>query len=138
MPASFAQMPRVSQHPFRHFVVAVTLALVTALPFSLMARTPEATQDLDAAQAAVLRAEAADADQYAAESLVRAKSTLRQAQAALAARKAADASGLARLAAAEADFAHARSRQAALEAELLRKRSEIAELRQRLGLGSTP
>jgi hypothetical protein len=114
--------------------------LVTLLTFPCMAlaRDPLPSQEIDIAKAAVLRAEAADADQYAAEALLRSRTTLSQAQAALAARKAADAVGLARLAAAEADFAHARSRAAAQQSELVLKRQEIADLRRRLGLEATP
>lgn len=96
------------------------------------------THEVDAAQAAVLRAEGADADQYAAEALLRAKNALGQAQTAMAARKNADAAGLAQLAAAEADYAYARSREASLQTELGRRRAEIAELRQRLGIEGTP
>lgn len=140
MSASFAQMPRVPQHPHPRFRTAWALMLVTLLTFpcAAVARDPLPTQEIDIAKAAVLRAEAADADQYAAEALLRSRTTLSQAQAALAARKAADAVGLARLAAAEADFAHARSRAAAQQSELALKRQEIADLRRRLGLEATP
>lgn len=140
MPASFAQMPRPTQHPSQPFRGAFAAALVILLTFPgpAPARTPLPTQELDMAQSAVLRAEAADADQYAAESLLRAKTALGQAQTALAARKNADAIALARLAAAEADYAHARSREAAQQGELARRRAEIAELRQRLGMEATP
>lgn len=140
MPASFAQMPRSTQHPprpFRGGLVALLVILLT-FPALVPARSPLPTQELDAAQSAVLRAEAADAAQYAAEALLRAKTALGQAQSALASRKNADAIALARLAAAEADYAHARSREAAQQSELARRRAEIAELRQRLGMEATP
>jgi Domain of unknown function (DUF4398) len=133
-------MSRVPQHPHRWRCGAPVLALVIALTFSFFAsaRTPLPTQDLDTAQAAIARAEAADADQYAAEALLRAKNALSQAQAAATARKPADAIGLAQLAAAEADYAQARSRETSLQTELTRRRAEIVELRQRLGIEGTP
>lgn len=138
MPASFAQMPRSTQHPTRPLRCGLVALLVILLTFPALARSPLPTQELDAAQSAVLRAEAADAAQYAAEALLRAKTALGQAQSALASRKNADAIALARLAAAEADYAHARSREAAQQSELARRRAEIAELRQRLGMEATP
>ncbi len=140
MTPSFAQMPRVPQHPRRTCfgLAAVALVIVLTVPHFAAARTPSPTQDLGTAQAAILRAEAADADQYAAEALLRAKNALSQAQAAATARKPADAIGLAQLAAAEADYAQARSRETSLQTELTRRRAEIVELRQRLGIESTP
>jgi chromosome segregation ATPase len=140
MPASFAQMSRITQHPLLSRKAAHRALLVIALTFPIiaLARAPLPTHELDAAQAAVTRAETADADQYAADALLRAKTTLSQAQAALAARKTADATGLAQLAAAEADFAYARSREASLQSELARRRAEIIELRQRLGIEGRP
>lgn len=140
MTPSFAQMPRVPQHPDGARRRAVVVALVIALTFPavVFARTPVPTQDLDAAQAAISRAETADADQYAGEALLRAKNALSQAQAAAAARKPADAIGLAQLAAAEADYAQARSREASQQAELTQRRTEIIELRRRLGIEGAP
>jgi hypothetical protein len=140
MTPSFAQMPRVPQHPYAQRRSAALIGLVIALTFPLFvsARTPVPTQDLETAQAAILRAEAADADQYAGEALLRAKNALSQAQAAATARKPADAIGLAQMAAAEADYAQARSREASLQSELARRRAEISELRRRLGIESTP
>ena len=139
MAPSFAQLPRVPQLLRQRCFDAIAIALVIALTFPQFAaaRTPLPTHELGAAQAAVLRAEAADADQYAPDALLRAKNALSQAQAALAARKNADATGLAQLSAAEADYAHARSREASLQTELTRRRAEIAELRQRLGIEDT-
>lgn len=141
MPASFAQMPRVSQYPRRVRSLMRTALLVIALtfpvlfaPIAVAQRTPLPTHELAAAQSAVARAEGADAAQYAAEALLRAKTALGQAQAALAARKAADATGLAQLAAAEADYAYARSRDAIQRSELARRLAEIVDLRQRLGV----
>ena len=140
MTPSFAQMSRVPQHPHwrRYGASAIALVIVLTFPFCADARTPLPAQDLDTAQAAITRAEAADADQYAADALLRAKNALSQAQAAVTARKPADAIGLAQLAAAEADYAQARSRETSLQSELTRRRAEIVDLRQRLGIESTP
>jgi hypothetical protein len=139
MTSSFAQMPRIPQHLRQSRFDVIVIALVTVLTFSQLAaaRTPLPTHELGAAQAAVLRAEAADADQYAPDALLRAKNALTQAQAAIAARKNAEATGLAQLSAAEADYAHARSREASMQTEVTRRRAEIAELRQRLGIEGT-
>jgi hypothetical protein len=140
MTTSFAQMPRLPQHPYRPRLAVSMMLLVIALTFPIFAtaRVPLPTHELDAAQAAVQRAERADADQYAADALLRAKNALKQAQAAVSARKNADAAALAQLAAAEADFAYARSREASLHTELVQRRAEIAQLRQRLGIEATP
>lgn len=140
MTPSFAQMSRGPQHPdgMRRVTALVSLVIALTFPLFASARTPAPTQDLETAQAAILRAEAADADQYAAESLLRAKNALTQAQTAVAARKPADAIGLAQLAAAEADYAQARSRESSLQADLTRRRAEIVELRQRLGIEAAP
>ncbi len=140
MTSSFAHMLRIPQHLRQPRFDAIVIALVIILTFSQFAaaRSPLPNHALNAAQAAVLRAEGADADQYAPDALLRAKRALSQAQAAFAARKNADATGLAQLSAAEADYAHARSREASLQTELSRRRTEIAELRQRLGIEGAP
>jgi hypothetical protein len=116
------------------------MAFVTLLTLSSLAaaRGPVPAQEVETAQAAVLRAERADADQYAAEALLRARMALTQAQALLAAKKTADAIAQAQLAAAEADHAHARSLDVRLGTELQQRKSEIAELRQRLGVEAAP
>ena len=140
MPASFAQMSRVPQHPRKlpFFRIAGSLVIVLTLPVPAVAKTPPPTVDIDAAQAAVLRAERADADQYAGDALQRARAALSAAQAALSARKNDDAVAQARLAAAEADYAHARSRETAQQEELAQRRAEIADLRRRLGMEAAP
>lgn len=140
MPASFAYLRCVTQHPARgcrRFAATAFVTLLT-LSFAAAARGPVPAQEVETAQAAVLRAERADADQYAAEALLRARLALTQAQALLSAKKAADAIGQAQLAAAEADYAHARSLDARLGTELQQRRAEIAELRQRLGVEAAP
>ena len=140
MPASFAHLRFFPQLPVFRSVIAGGSFLVIAftVPFVASARNTLAPQEIEAAQAAVLRAEQADADQYAAEALLKARTALSQAQAALAARKNDDAEALARTAAAQADYAQARSRQATLQAELVSRRAEIAELQQKLGGEGAP
>lgn len=141
MPASFAYLRCVTQHPARGARGFAAMAFVTLLTLSsavTAARGPVPAQEVETAQAAVLRAERADADQYAAEALLRARMALTQAQALLAAKKAADAVAQAQLAAAEADYAHARSLDVRLGTELQQRKAEIAELRQRLGVEGAP
>ncbi|WP_238346078.1 DUF4398 domain-containing protein [Luteimonas saliphila] len=93
---------------------------------------------MNTAQQAVSRAADADADQYAADELGRARSLLAQAQAAMAAGRESDARDLATRSAALAGLASARSREAATEAELGQRRAEIADLRQRLRMEDAP
>lgn len=141
MPASFAYLRCVTQHPARRrhrIAAAVFVTFLTLCSTVVAARGPVPAQEVETAQAAVLRAERADADQYAAEALLRARLALTQAQALLAAKKAADAIDQAQLAAAEADYAHARSLDVRLGTELQQRKAEIAELRQRLGVEGAP
>lgn len=140
MPASFAYLRCVTQHPARgeHRFAAIAFVTLLTLSSAAAARGPVPAQEVETAQAAVLRAERVDADQYAAEALLRARLALTQAQALLSAKKAADAVTQAQLAAAEADYAHARSLDARLGTELQQRRAEIAELRQRLGVEAAP
>jgi len=140
MPASFAYLRCVTQHPAGGARGLAAMTFVTLLTLSTFAaaRGPLPAQEVEAAQAAVLRAERADADQYAAEALLRARMALTQAQALLAAKKTADAVAQAQLAAAEADYAHARSLDVRLASDLQQRKAEIAELRQRLGVEAAP
>lgn len=141
MPASFAYLRCVTQHPARgcrRFAATAFVTLLTLSSFAAVARGPLPVQEVETAQAAVLRAERADADQYAAEALLRARMALTQAQALLAAKKTADAIAQAQLAAAEADYAHARSLDVRLGTELQQRKAEIADLRQRLGVEAAP
>ncbi|HEY4530296.1 MAG TPA: DUF4398 domain-containing protein [Luteimonas sp.] len=108
--------------------------LVLALAMAGCASLPPPTAELSAAQQAVARADAADAQQYAVEDLERARTALSRAQAAMAAGKERDARTLAALSEASADLASARSAQAQADAELLQRRNEVAGLRQRLGM----
>lgn len=109
-----------------------TLCVVGALSLASCASLPPPTGELSAAQQAVSRADAADADQYAPAEFARARSALGQAQAAMSSGREADARSAALVAAAAADLALARSRQAVTENELAQRQSEISGLRQRL------
>lgn len=120
MRSSFAQ--------FRFLLLGVGLACA----LGACATLPPPTGELAAAQQAVVRAEGADADQYASEDIAMARSALAQAQAALANGRDDDARRLALAATVDADLAHARSREALANAELAQRRAEIADLQQRL------
>lgn len=122
MYSSFAQ--------FRILLAGAVLACAIAGCATL----PPPTGELAAAQQALSRAEAADADQYASEDLAVARTALSRAQAAMAAGQENDARNLALAAAADADLAHARSREALASAELAQRRAEIEELQGRLQL----
>jgi Domain of unknown function (DUF4398) len=163
MTASFAQIPLLSQPPRRDtatwlarwpvigltfptaracrrlvLIVSFGLLLISA-PVSQAADKPLApSPELVAAEAALARAESVDAQQYAADALLRARSTFGQAQAKWAERRKADAIALAQLAAAQADYAYARSRDAAVQADLGLRRNEIRELRVKLGIEGSP
>ncbi|TXH69412.1 MAG: DUF4398 domain-containing protein [Lysobacteraceae bacterium] len=139
MAQSFAHFLSVPQplHLLSSRVWRRWLVMMLTFPLLLGAKSLP-TEELATAQAAVTRAESVDADQYAAEALLRARTLLARAQAALTERRAAEAAEWARLAAAEADYAHARSREAATQAELAQRRSEIDELRRRLQMEQTP
>ncbi|MGO4260198.1 DUF4398 domain-containing protein [Lysobacter sp. TAB13] len=123
MPTSFAQ------------IRLPLLAAVLASGLAGCASTPPPTGDLSAAQQAVMRADDADADQYAPQDLAAARSALSGAQAAMSQGKDEDARRLALTAAAEADLAFAHSRETLTNAELNQRRAEIAELRRRLQSG---
>jgi hypothetical protein len=112
------------------------LAAVLASALAGCASTPPPTGELSAAQQAVMRADDADADQYAPQDLNAARSALSASQAALSQGKDEDARRLALTAAAEADLALARSREAKTSAELNQRRAEITELRRRLQAGA--
>ena len=124
---------------FAYFTYTLQACLAACLlALAGCATLPPPTAELAAAQQAVSRADAADADQHAAEALGQARQLLARAQAAMAAGNETDARSLALSAAADADLAHARSREAAANAEVIQRRREIAELRQRLQMEDTP
>lgn len=110
------------------------VALVLAFTLAACASLPPPTGELAAAQQAVSRADAADADQYAGTEIAAARSALARAQAAMSAGDDDEARRLALRATAEADLAHARSRAAAVRAMHAQRRGEVAELQARLGV----
>src|SRR6476646_733848 len=92
-------------HPsFAHFRFPL-LAGVLASTLAACASLPPPTAELAAAQQAVANAGDADADQYAADAIGRARDELAQAQAAMARGRDDDARGLAAAATADADYA---------------------------------
>jgi hypothetical protein len=109
----------------------LSMALVLASVSPAWAAPPP-TAELAAAQQAVSRADAADADHYAAQELAAARNELAQAQAAMAASEEKDARAFALAAAADGDLAYARSRAAQTHADLAQRRNEIDDLRRRL------
>ncbi|WP_261370165.1 DUF4398 domain-containing protein [Lysobacter antibioticus] len=111
------------------------LAAVLASALAGCASTPPPTGELSAARQAVMRADDADADQYAPQDLNAARSALSAAQAAMSQGKDEDARRLSLTASAEADLAYARSREAVVRAEFDQRQGEIAELRRRLQEG---
>lgn len=98
------------------------------------ASLPPPTSEIAAAQQAVDRAAAADADQYAGDAIARARSELAQAQAAMARGRDNEARDLAAATAVDADLAAALSVAARTRADYEQRRAEIGELRQRLQL----
>jgi hypothetical protein len=120
-------------------VIAASLVLSLTPPVAWAAGKPlPPSPELQAAEAALARAESVDAQQYAADALLRARSTFSQAQAQWAERRKPEAIALAQLAAAEADYAYARSREAAVQSDLRLRRGEIRELRAKLEIEATP
>ena len=102
------------------------------------ASLPPPTAELGAARQALARAEAADADQYAADALASARDGLQRAQAAMARGRDDEARAAALAAGADADLARVRSAAAQARAELQQKRKEVAELQAQLQVGATP
>ena len=100
------------------------------------ASLPPPTAELDAAQQAVARADAADGDQYAAPQLAQARASLERAQAAMARGRDDEARSAAVAASADADLAHVLSRAAVTRAEFSQQQAQIAELRGRLRMES--
>ncbi|MDQ3288197.1 MAG: DUF4398 domain-containing protein [Pseudomonadota bacterium] len=111
---------------------SLLLGTVLACAIGACATLPPPTGELAAAQQALSRAEAADADQYASRELADARTALARAQAAMAQGHENDARNLALAAAADADLARARSLEAVATAQLAQRRAEIDNLQQRL------
>jgi len=96
------------------------------------ASLPPPTAELDAARQAVARADAADADQYAAPQIAQARAGLERAQAAMARGRDDEARVAAVAANADADLAQVLSRAAVVRSEYAQRQAEILELRGRL------
>jgi outer membrane protein OmpA-like peptidoglycan-associated protein len=122
---------------FAHFPVtrhARLLGLAIAFAVAGCASLPPPTAELDAAQQAVARADAADGDQYAAPQLSQARAALERAQAAMARGREEEARSAALAAGADADLAHVLSRAAVARAEFEQQQAQIAALKGRLGM----
>ncbi|RZA22292.1 MAG: OmpA family protein [Lysobacteraceae bacterium] len=120
---------------FAHFPITRHVSLYgLAMAFALAgcASLPPPTTELDAARQAVARADAADADQYAAGPLAQARAGLERAQAAMARGRDDEARGAAIAATADADLAQVLSRAEVTRAEFAQQQAQIAELRGRL------
>lgn len=116
---------------FAHFRLAL-LGAASAFGLAACASLPPPTMQLNEAQASVVRATGADADQYAPDSIATARDALGRAQAAMAEGREDEARRMALAADAEADLAYALSRQALARAELAQRRAEVEHLQQRL------
>lgn len=129
MNVSFAQIPyfRQTLRSSQAIAIAIMLSILSAC-----ATLPPPTSELAAAQAAVTRATATDADQYASNEIVSARDALRRAQLAMSAGNDDRARALALAAAAAADLAHARSRSAQVDSAYAQQLAELAALRQRV------
>ena len=120
---------------FAHFLTTRHAAICgLALGFALAgcASLPPPTAELDAARQALARADAADADQYAAAQVAQARAGLARAQAAMARGRDDEARAAAIAASADADLAQVLSRAAVTRAEYAQRQAEILELRGRL------
>lgn len=110
-------------------------AYASALCASAMAQDPAAA-DLLAAQQAVERADRADADQYAPDTIALARQQLEQAQRAAGDRRERkQAPLLAQRAAVDADLARAQSEEAVALAMLAQRRAEVERLQRQLATG---
>ena len=130
MKNSFAQFRR----PLCVLIGVFALVLYMTVPAAA-----QAIAEVEAAQQAVMRAEQADADQYAPELMNSARQILVQAQSsALNRRERKQAPALAIRANADADLALARSEEAVALAQLQQRQAEIDGLQRTLGLEATP
>ena len=120
---------------FAHFPItphAVLCGLAILFAVAGCASLPPPTAELDAARQALARAEAADADQYAALEVAQARAALERAQAAMARGRDDDARHAAVAATADADLAQVLSRAATIRAEYAQQQARILALRERL------
>jgi hypothetical protein len=131
MNRSFAQNPR-TPHAITGSMIRWLLCVTYAFTLGACATLPPPTSELAAAQQAVMRADDADADQYAADAIALARNELAQAQAAMAKGRDNDARALAVAASGDADFAYATSDAAKAHGEYAQQRQEVIALQQRL------
>ena len=108
------------------------------LALSACASLPPPVAELAAARQAVLRADGADADQYAQVQVGQARAELERAQASMSRGRDEEARGAALSAAADADLAYTLSRAAVTRAEFSQQQAEIVELRARLRMEPMP
>lgn len=123
---------------FRSTLHAAICGLAMVFSLSACSSLPPPTAELDGARQAIVRAEDADADQYAFDALARARDGFARAQAAMADGRDDAARSAALLATADADLALAQSRAAVADAQVRQRESEIAELQARLQVEATP
>lgn len=133
--AADTPMPRPPnmRKSFAHFPRALHAALAAGLlSLAGCATMPPPTAELDAAQQALARAEAADAEQYAPDALQRARAAMARAQAAMARGREDEAREAALAANADADLARVSSAAETTRAEYRQRQEELAGLRTRL------
>lgn len=111
-------------------------ALLLGTVLSGCATLPPPTAEMEAAQAAVAAASAADAEQYAPDDLALARDALGRAQASMSNGDDDAARKLAAIASAAGDLARARSRAVVAESNLAQRVAAIAELGASLGVGT--
>ncbi|MDR2872752.1 MAG: DUF4398 domain-containing protein [Xanthomonadaceae bacterium] len=125
---------RLSIAQIQCWLYAGLLILSTSWVFPVQAQDADGSL-LQQAEQAMLRAQQADADQYAPDLIEAARQTLIQAQGLASSRnrsERAQAPQWAERAAVDADLAYARSMQVKIDADLRHRRDEIAELQRTL------
>ena len=126
MKPSFAQLRQI---------LHVTACSAVLFCGTALAQDP-ASADLLAAQQAVDRADRADADQYAPDTMAIARQQLEQAQRAAGDRRDRKlAPVLAQRAAADADLARAQSEESVAQAQLTQRQAEVNQLQRQLSTG---
>ena len=133
MHASFARFT-AAIHALRRTSVTLAVGALLGMFLTGCATLPPPTGEIDAAQAAVSAASAADAEQYAPDDLALARDALGRAQAAISVGDDDAARRFAAVASAAGDLARARSRATVAESSLAERTDAIAELGARLGV----
>ena len=120
---------------FAHFIPArhgLACGLAMALALAGCASLPPPTAELAAAQQAVARAEAADADQYAAADIAQARDALLRAQSAMSRGREDEARAAALSASAAGDMARVLSQAEVARADFRQQQRDVRDLRERL------